>query len=107
MLVAKEKWKLVSVLYSLPEKAHYLINLKEHEELNRQVMVLVEILKKGYIRGNMAPFVVPTLLMPKEDMALDRCVLIAAPLSKLLSNYPVILQELMTCSKGIYFKFGS
>ena len=49
---------------------HYQINLKEHEELNRQVMVLVkivEILKKGYIRENMTPCVVPTLLMPKED----------------------------------------
>ena len=70
MLVAKEKWKLVSVLYSLPNKAHYLINLKEHEELNRQVMVLVEIveiLKKGYIRENMTPCVVLTLLMQKKD----------------------------------------
>ena len=46
---------------------HYLINLKEHEELNRQVMVLMEILKKGYIRENMTSCVVLTLLMPKED----------------------------------------
>ena len=46
---------------------HYLINLKEHEELNRQVMVLVEILKKGYIRENKTPCVVPTLLMQKKD----------------------------------------
>ena len=49
---------------------HYLINLKEHEELNRQVMVLVEIveiLKKGYIRENTIPCVVLTLLMQKKD----------------------------------------
>ena len=53
MLVAKEKKRsLLSVLYSLPNKVHYQINLKEHEELNRQVMT---------------PCVVPTLLMPKED----------------------------------------
>ena len=46
---------------------HYLINLKEHEELNRQVMVLMEILKKGCIQENMTPCVVLTLLMPNED----------------------------------------
>ena len=66
-MVAEEKRKLVSALYSLPNKAHYQINLKEHEELSRQVMILVEIFKKGYIRGNIAPCVVSTLLMPKED----------------------------------------
>ena len=68
MLVAKgKKRKLVSVFYSLPNKVHYLINLKEHEDLNRQVMVLMEILKKGYIRENTIPCVVLTLLMQKKD----------------------------------------
>ena len=57
---------IVSVFYGLPNKVHYLINLKEHEELNRQVMVLVEILK-GCIRENMTPCVVPTILMQKKD----------------------------------------
>ena len=63
----KKQRKLLSVLYSLPNKVHFLINLKEHEEINMQVMVLVEILKKGYVKENMTPCVVPTLLMPKED----------------------------------------
>ena len=40
------------------------MNLKEHEELNIEVM---EILKKEHFRENMIPYVVTTLLMPKED----------------------------------------
>ena len=30
----KKQRKLLSALYSLPNKVHYLINLKEHEEIN-------------------------------------------------------------------------
>ena len=47
------------------------MNLKEHEELNTQVM---EILKKEHFRENMIPYVVSTLLMPKEDGTWWMCV---------------------------------
>ena len=47
------------------------MNLKEHEELNMQVM---EILKKEHFRENMIPYVVSTLLMPKEDGTWWMCV---------------------------------
>ena len=74
------------------------MNLKEHEELNTEVM---EILKNEHFRENMIPYVVSILLMPKEDgtswmcvdnrtMALHGCVLITTPVTKLLSNISVI-----------------
>ena len=46
------------------------MNLKEHEELNIEVM---EILKNENFRENMIPYVVSTLLMPKEDSTWWMC----------------------------------
>nr|GEX80559.1 hypothetical protein [Tanacetum cinerariifolium] len=50
--------------FVLPNKAAYRMNLKEHEELQRQVDKL---LKKGVLQESKSSCAVPALLVPKKD----------------------------------------
>jgi hypothetical protein len=57
--------------FTIPNRAAYRMTPMEKDELLRQVQ---ELLTKGYIKENISPCAVPTLLIPKRDGTWRMCV---------------------------------
>jgi hypothetical protein len=57
--------------FALPNKVAYQMNLREHEELQRQVD---ELIIKGLVKDSMSPCAVLALLVPKKDGSWHMCI---------------------------------
>lgn len=56
---------------SLPNRLTYRMSPKEHEEIHRQVMELIE---RGFVRESMSPCAGPVLIEPKKNGSWHKCI---------------------------------